>query len=159
MWREDIMLDELLRLHEEILAQLEAMDRHTAELAPPMDRLPATRQALTRASRARTILLEQHYDRLISVAPVTQRAAIEALRDEGRSNLTVSTQHIGSWPIKEVIGRWSDYCAASNRMRTAMRKRLADEARVVLPLLSVSSVEILPSKKERRTTELGAQVR
>lgn len=130
------MLGELRRLHAEIVAHLDELDALTARPEPPMDRLPAVRQALTRASRARTMLLERIYDRLIAEAPPPRRAAIEALRAEGKGGLITSTRHIGSWTLREIAGRWPDYCAASATMRAAMRERIRNEAQLIYPLLS-----------------------
>jgi len=133
----DTMLGELQRLHAEILARLDEMDELTARPQPPMDRLPAARHALTRASRARTILLERVYDRLITEAEPDRRSAIEALKAESKAGLISSTEHIGSWTLREIASRWPEYCAASAVMRAKMRERIKNEVRLIYPLLSL----------------------
>lgn len=132
------MLNELQRLHALILVSLEQLDELTVHARPPMDRLPAVRLALTRASRARTLLLKHKYDQLILLAPAQQKAGIEALKVEGAANLAISTQHIGAWTLREIAARWPDYCAASGAMRSAMRKTVQKEAALIYPLLSIS---------------------
>src|SRR3954468_10792273 len=118
------MLDQLRRLHADILAKLDELDALTRLPQPPMDRLPALRQALTRSSRARTMLLERAYDRLAANAPPAKKAALELLKAEGKDNMITSTQHIGSWTLRQIADRWPDYCAASAEMRADMRKRI-----------------------------------
>lgn len=129
------MRQQLGKLHQEILDSLAELERLTAKPEPPMDRLPAVRLALTRASRARTILLENLYPQLIAKAPESARGAVEALRDEAKEDLISSAQHIGAWNMREITSRWRDYCAASNAMRTAMRRRVQREMDVIYPLL------------------------
>jgi len=130
------MLGQLRRLHADILAKLDELDALTSLPQPPMDRLPALRQALTRSSRARTMLLERAYDRLIADAPAARKAGLELLRTEGKDNLITSTQHIGSWTLRQIAERWPDYCAASTKMQADMRKRIRSEQDLIYPLLA-----------------------
>jgi hypothetical protein len=130
------MLGQLRRLHADILAKLDELDALTSLPQPPMDRLPALRQALTRSSRARTMLLERAYDRLIADAPPARKAGLELLRTEGKDNLITSTQHIGSWTLRQIAERWPDYCAASTKMQADMRKRIRSEQDLIYPLLA-----------------------
>ncbi|WP_138995789.1 hypothetical protein [Sphingomonas sp. PAMC 26621] len=134
------MLTELQRLHAGILAGLDELDALTAQPDPPMDRIPAVRLAITRASRARTMLLERIYDQLVTRAPLEQKARILVLKEEGKDNLAASTGHIGIWTLREIAGRWHDYRAASNTMRYAMRRRIKNEAELIYPLLSDHSL-------------------
>jgi hypothetical protein len=101
-----------------------------------MDRLPALRQALTRSSRARTMLLERAYDQLIAHTPPARKAGLELLRAQGKDSLITSTQHIGSWTLREIGDRWPDYCAASTKMRAEMRSRIRSEKELIYPLLA-----------------------
>lgn len=130
------MLDSLRRLHEDILAKLDELEGLTSLPQPPMDRLPVLRQALTRSSRARTMLLERVYDRLIAESAPTKRAALELLKSDGKDNMITSTQHIGSWTLRQIADRWPDYCAASTKMRADMRQRIRSEQDLIYPLLA-----------------------
>lgn len=130
------MLDKLRRLHEDILAKLDELDALTSLPQPPMDRLPTLRQALTRSSRARTMLLEGAYDQLIAGAPPGKKATLESLKADGKANMITSTRHIGSWTLREIGDRWPDYCAASATMRADMRKRIRSEKDLIYPLLA-----------------------
>jgi hypothetical protein len=132
------MLLELQRLHDELSASLDQLELLTNQTAPPMDRLPAVRLALTRASRSRTMLLERLHADLVGVATPADKAALEQLRAEAKDNLVRSAHHIGSWSLREVTKRWPEYCQASEQMRAGMRQRIARERRLVYPLLSVA---------------------
>ena len=130
------MLDRLRRLHEDILAKLDELEVLTSLPQPPMDRLPALRQSLTRSSRARTMLLEQVYDRLIAESAPAKKAALELLKSDGKDNMITSTQHIGSWTLRQIADHWPDYCAASTKMRADMRTRIKAEKDLIYPLLA-----------------------
>lgn len=130
------MLQQLQRFHASILSSLDELDILTAKTQPPMDRLPAVRLTLTRASRARTVLLERAYNDLVARAPASQKAALKTLRAEGMETLVSSARHIGTWTLCEVTHRWPDYCVASNTMRANMRARIKKEAALVYPLLA-----------------------
>lgn len=137
------MLKKLQQLHASIIVSLDEMDTLTAMPQPAMDRLPAVRLALTRASRARTVLLERTYDELISRAPLGEQAALRALRAEGKENLVKSICHIGTWTLRDVTSRWPEYCLASNTIRAEMRARVRKEAALTYPLLADLSVNLL----------------
>lgn len=82
------------------------------------------------------MLLERLYDRLVASAPESKKPAIEALKAEGKEGLIASTQHIGSWTLREIANRWPEYRAASAAMRAKMRQRIRREAELIYPLLS-----------------------
>lgn len=82
------------------------------------------------------MLLEGAYDQLIASAPPGKKAALEALKADGKANMITSTRHIGSWTLREIGDRWPDYCAASTRMRADMRKRIRSEKELIYPLLA-----------------------
>ena len=129
------MLNELQRLHAKMVRHLDDLDLLTAEDKPSINELTATRLALTRASRARTLLLERVYDELLREADLVTKMALTRLQTQGKENLSKSGAHIGEWTLREVANRWADYCAASNRLRAEMRRRIATEKKVVYPLL------------------------
>lgn len=129
------MLEELQRLHANILLHLEDLDMLTSEDQPSIVELTATRLALTRASRARRALLDRIYEELTPSADPMAKAALAALQAEGNENLKRSAAHIGEWALEDLRRRWSDYCVASMKLRTEMRQRVAVEKKVIYPLL------------------------
>lgn len=129
------MLGELQGLHARIIDCLEQLERLTREVAPPMDRLPDVRLALTRASRARTLLLDRIHSQLGRESCAGASVELAELRSESRRDLISSSSHIGVWSSREIIRRWPDYCAASKTMRDAMRVRIGRERKVIYPIL------------------------
>ena len=138
-----LMLIKIQQLHASIVAGLDEMDILTAMPQPAMDRLSKVRVALTRASRARTLLLEPAYEELIARAPSGQHAALRALRAEGTESLIKSVRHIGTWTLREVTSQWPEYCIASKIIRAEMRARVRKEAALLYPMLSDMSVTVI----------------
>lgn len=129
------MLRQLKLLHAQMLASLDDLESLTRQINPPMDRLPAVRLALTRASRNRTAFLDRLHGQLVQRASPKQRAELEALKGDANDNLILSSQHIGLWTVREIVARWPDYCAASKEMRAAMHRRISREVELIYPLL------------------------
>jgi len=141
--------DELQRLHAEIRTQLDELEALTARPEPPMQELSAVRLALTRASRARTMLLDRLYPELIARAGERERVDLEALRAGAQNDRFASTKHISSWTVREITARWDDYRDASRTMRAAMRERIGREASTVYPLLAeagTAGAEVRPDR-------------
>lgn len=131
------MLAELTALHEQVLTYLAELDKITADPAPRMDAVTNARLKRTRASRRRTTFLEGRvYPALLAQLPESGRAAVEALRDVGKTRLMASISHIGQWTLSEVETRWDEYRAASRSMRASMRTRIRDEQTLLYPLLA-----------------------
>lgn len=129
------MLGQLKLLHAQMLACLDELESLTKQSDPPMDRLPAVRLALTRASRNRTALLDRLHGQVVMLAAPKHKKELEALKGEANDSLILSSQHIGLWTLREIVARWPDYCAASKDLRAAMRRRISREAELIYPLL------------------------
>lgn len=82
------------------------------------------------------MLLESAYGRLIAESPPEKKAALEVLRAGGKDNLITSTQHIGSWNLRQIADRWPEYFARSTKMRADMRKRIGSEEERIYLLLA-----------------------
>lgn len=130
------MLARLRELHAEILEKLMELDHLVAVNRPQIDRLMSVRHALTRASRARTKLLEvEIYPHLLARLDDADAKTVRALQLEGKSDLITSSQHIGRWSLRTITNEWSQYQMASNAMRSAMRRRIRIEQADLYPLL------------------------
>jgi hypothetical protein len=130
------MLAELQLWHAKVLAGLDEMDALTAQHQPPMDRLAAARLNLTKSSRRRSAILERAYPQLMTRLGPDQKARLQALKEQGANNLATSSRHISTWTLREISERWPEYRSASYEIRSAMRQRIRDEARLVYPLLT-----------------------
>lgn len=131
------MLTKLRELHSEIREKLGELDQLVANDQPQVDRLMHVRHALTRASRARTKLLETEiYPRLLSANISSQAEGVRRLKEEGKADLMASSQHIGRWSLRTITEEWNQYRSASNAVRIAMRRRIKAEQDLLYPLLA-----------------------
>jgi hypothetical protein len=131
------MLAKLKMLHSEILDRLVELDQLVASNEPQIDRLMSVRHALTRASRARTMLLETEiYPSLLSAPDIKQADDIRRLQADGKADLATSSQHIGRWSLRTITKEWDQYRMASNTMRSAMRRRIKAEQDLLYPPLA-----------------------
>lgn len=150
------MLAMLQLYHAEILAALDEMDILTAQQQPAILRLPAVRLKLTQASRKRTTLLDLAYPTLMSRATSSERAKLKALQMQGAAGLSNSSQHIRTWTVHEVSARWFDYRKASNKMRSAMRLRVREEASLIYPMLGEESGSTHLHATDRPSIRIGS---
>ena len=78
-------------------------------------------------------------------APLSNRARLcrqtePPLRAEGKESLITSVRHIGTWTLREVTSRWTEYCVASNTIQAEMRARVRKEVALTYPMLAELSV-------------------
>ncbi len=133
------MLEELRRAHDLVLRRLDELEALTAVDQPDRAALSSVRYQLTRASGARRKLLaERIYPHLLARFPGQAGAPVRALQESSPAIVATSSQHIHLWTIDETIRSWDAYRAASETMRAAMRARIADERRILYPLLRAS---------------------
>jgi len=127
---------ELEQVHEQLLTRLDALEALVRGSTPSRDLLSSTRYQLTRASgRRRKLLEERVYPTLLARLDGAAREAVRALRDSTATTVADSAKHIHRWSVDEILDDWPGYCAASAWMRRQMRERVAQEQRVLYPLL------------------------
>lgn len=130
------MKAELERVHELLLARLDALEELIRGSRPSREQLSAVRYQLTRASSQRRKLLEERvYPLLLEKVDSAARTAVQGLRSSTTGTVAESARHIHRWSTDEILKDWSGYCAASAWMRRQMRERIAQEKRVLYPLL------------------------
>ena len=135
------VLETLKELHNQILRSLTQIESLTqSEEGPPLA-LAGARYTLTKASRSRTRLLETEiYPYLLEAATLSERAGIMRLQIAGQAQLAGSTSHISAWDMRTMTAKWSDYRAASLRIRTQMQTRVVEEQRLIYPLLEAAAL-------------------
>lgn len=128
------MLAELAEVHDELKRLLGTIEVETGRPAPDMVELSAVRLKLTQASRRRAglvnALVAEHAARL----PADARAQLESLRQDLQQARFASAEHIGQWTTRAITRDWAGYCAASAKIRTAMRTQMAREATLLQAL-------------------------
>jgi hypothetical protein len=126
------MLDTLKRVHQELLAQIDALEAIVRQPVPQREALATARWRLMRASRARLKLLADNiYPALAAKMP--QRIVAFQADDSAKRN--ASAAHIALWDTDRIVAEWRDYRKLSVGITAAMRRRVADEQAVFYPAL------------------------
>lgn len=128
-------MSDLETLHEELLEMLDALEFLCANPTPDETALAGLRYRLTRTSGARRKLVESLCVTLQMTLPKAEIAPIRALRDANIAAMTFSSDHIGTWSLRQVMKDWSGYCAASKQVRQTMREQIALERDTLYPYL------------------------
>jgi hypothetical protein len=137
---ESSVLDALKAVHDDVLAQIDALETILGEPSPSRDALSNTRWRLMRASRNRLKLLdEQVYPALGDV--LADR--IEAFRADDQAKRAASAAHIARWHIAHIVADWNAYRKVSAVMTAEMRRRIVDEQKAFYPALRRR--ELIPS--------------
>jgi hypothetical protein len=137
---ESSVLDALKAIHDDVLAQIDALEAVLSQPSPSRDTLTNARWRLMRASRNRLKLLdEQIYPALGDV--LADR--IEAFRADDVAKRAASAAHIARWHIAHIVADWSAYRKVSAAMTAEMRRRIIDEQKAFYPALRRR--ELIPS--------------
>ena len=127
-------LARLRAAHDEITFRLNALAQVFDGGGPADSDYVAARWHLTKASRARWLMLSNEiFPLLQDLGAWTDEIA--ALHADGAVQQDASVAHVSRWPLRAAIADWEDYREASNRIRAGMRERIAREARVLYPTL------------------------
>ena len=130
------MLTRLITLHDELSAAMAGLGALTDGGLPDRSRLAEQRLAVSRASSARSRLLElEIYPHLLATLPDEDALAVRRLRTEAIAMRVVSAGHVGRWTIEAAMTDWPGYCEASRNMRTAMRRQIGAEQNLLYKYL------------------------
>ena len=114
------MLDALKAVHDDVLAQIDALEAILREPLPSRDILTNVRWRLMRASRNRLKLLdEQIYPALADVL----RDRIAAFRADDVAKRAASAAHIARWHVAHILADWGGYRKVSAAITAEMRRR------------------------------------
>lgn len=128
-------MPELRTLHEQLLEMLGELEALCERPAPDEAALAGLRYRLTRTSGARRKLIEALCVELQMALPQTEIAPIRALRESNVAAMTSSSDHIGTWSLREIMKDWSGYCQASRQIRRSMRDQIELERTTLYPHL------------------------
>jgi hypothetical protein len=119
----------LMEAHGHIRTYLALLDAETARSVPDMAAVSAIRVKLTQASRRRTEILDELLAACLRSGPGSVEAA--TMQAELRRARLTSSAHISTWTSRTIAADWKGYCAASARLRDAMKRQIAAEAQLV----------------------------
>lgn len=128
-------MSDLQTLHAQLLEMLDELGELTARSEPDEAALASLRYRLTRTSGARRRLVESLCVELQLALPSDQAAAVRALREASVAAMTSSSDHIGTWSLRQLARDWPGYCRASQRVRSAMREQIETERAILYPHL------------------------
>ncbi|HET8611740.1 MAG TPA: hypothetical protein VFL92_03135 [Sphingomonas sp.] len=128
-------MSKLRELHAELASCMAELEELTARPQPDRDAIASARWRLSRTSGRRTRLLEEEIYPALSGR---DDPGLRKLREANAAVSALSTSHIATWSIERVMADWPGYCAASGRVRQAMRDRIALEREALYPLLEAS---------------------
>lgn len=128
-------MPELQTLHEQLLEMLDELEALCARPNADEAALASLRYRLTRTSGARRKLVETLCVELQMALPQTGIPPIRALRESNVAAMTSSSDHIGTWSLRQIMKDWPGYCHASRQIQQSMRNQIELEKTTLYPYL------------------------
>jgi hypothetical protein len=128
-------MSELHDLHAQLLQMLDELEELTGRPSPDEAALASVRYRLTRTSSARRRVVDALCAECKRTVPREEAGALVALHDTNTAAMTASSEHIGTWSLREVVKNWPGYCQASSAMRRSMRAQIEAEKAALYPHL------------------------
>lgn len=129
------LLSRLGEAHEELLREMENMDRVT--LGPIFDarELTAARWRIGQASLRRRTLSASVLSFLTDRVDDRDAGALKLLQSENQREMSRSTAHVYGWTVRAISQEWNRYCQASRDIRIQMKANILLEKQLLYPLL------------------------
>lgn len=125
----------LQTLHRQLLEMIDELEALCALPKANEAALAGLRYRLTRTSGARRKLVEKLCADLEMTLPQPKFVLVRALRESNAAAMTSSSDHIGTWSLREIMKDWPGYCEASQQIRRSMRDQIELERRTLYPYL------------------------
>jgi hypothetical protein len=116
--------------HQRLQTYLALLAAETARTVPDMTAVSTIRVKLTQASRRRSELLDTLLADCVRRRATTSVEAATMQAELRRARLA-SSGHIATWTSRSIATDWRGYCAASAKLRHAMKRQIAAEAQLV----------------------------
>lgn len=139
-------MSDLQTLHAQLLEMLDELADLTAQAAPDEAALASLRYRLTRTSGARRRLVDSLCVELQLALPAAEAAAVRSLREASIGAMTSSSDHIGTWSLRQLAKDWPGYCRASAQVRSAMREQIEAERTILYPYLDAARSSHTPGQ-------------
>lgn len=136
------MLDELLRLHEDVETQVAAQEKLLRGAGIPIgDEVARSRWKIMSASKKRRDYLDETvYPTLKARLSGDEATMVEALQTRDIAQRRWATEHLSRWPLERALKDFADYLRAAEEVRFRIRAYLQTEKQVLMPLLGSASV-------------------
>jgi len=129
------MLAEFKAIHAELEAAMNELDRLTQADAPHQTAVAAARARLSKASGKRRALFGMACNYLGKTADPAAAATLRQLREQNAAQLAMSTRHIGTWGLRQLVANWPEYVRTAASMRQSMRDLIDADRKTLLPML------------------------
>lgn len=131
------MREELAAVHDALMASLQELETLLMQTTVTRADLANIRWRLSRTSKQRLRLLEQHvYPYLTGLVSGADAQAVRELQAGARPLLGQTVEHVAAWTIDRIIADLGGYRRASAMMRASMRARIKAERDILYPLLN-----------------------
>lgn len=130
-----MLLIQLNGAHDQLLHEIENLDRLTlGPLAAPSD-LGAARWRISQASLRRRTLSLRILDYLADRVDGREAAILGKLRLENQLAMSKSARHVYLWTRETICEDWKGYCTASRDIRLQMKANILLEKQTLYPIL------------------------
>lgn len=129
------LLSQLGQAHEQLLREMENMDRITLGPIPDARELTAARWRIGQASLRRKTLSAGILAFLADRVDARNAGTLKVLRSENQLAMSRSTAHVYGWTVQTISRDWDRYCRASRDIRMQMKANILLEKQSLYPLL------------------------
>lgn len=102
---------------------------------PDREELVNVRWRVSQASLSRRLLWGQIHTLLARRVEVKFERDLRRLQEADFELIKASTKHVSRWTVDAIVGDWEGYCRASEIMQFRMLDALAQERRLLYPIL------------------------
>lgn len=129
-------LDQLKEAHRDLLNAIHQLAVLTAGPVPDKAELTDIRWRVSQASLARRLLWGRILALLARRVDPSAERDLRRLQDVDARLIRASAAHVGKWTANTIIEDWPGYCQASKLMRRKMIDAMAEEKRLLYPILN-----------------------
>lgn len=129
------LLVQLSGAHDQLIAEMETLDRITLGTEPELAELTAGRWRLSQTSLRRRSLASSAFDFLAGWLEEVELGRLKEVQSSDREMMRRSARHVGNWTIRTISEDWQGYCRASRDIRMHMKSHILLEKQSLYPLL------------------------
>lgn len=131
----EMLLMQLWEAHEQLIREMENLDRITLGPLPDAPVFTAARWHISQASLRRRTLSVRIADFLADRISEGDASCLEKLRSENQLAMSRSAKHIQAWTTQSIRQDWKGYCTASREIRMEMKANILLEKQTLYPIL------------------------
>ena len=130
-----VLLAQLSGAHDQLIVEMENLDRITHGPQPDVGELTAGRWRISQASLKRRSLAAQVYDFLSNRLEGADLERVKETKVNDQEMMRRSARHVCDWTMQAISRNWQGYCDASDEIRAHMSGHILRERQSMFPLL------------------------